>query len=162
MDIISDLAKGAATGLFSSIGGMAKDIRAAITGEEVMSAEQKSLLIANSFNLEIAALQADMAIAKGQTDTNIEEAKSDSLLKSGWRPSVGWVCVFGLAYEFLLRPLLPWTVQNIPQLFGATVTITPLPGLDLSTLMVLLTGMLGLGGMRTFEKVQDKQNCNTK
>ena len=56
----------------------------------------------------------------------------------------------GLAYQFIAQPLLPWCVA----LFGATVP--PLPAIDNETLLVLLSGMLGLGGMRTFERVKGK------
>jgi hypothetical protein len=93
-------------------------------------------------------LDADVSLALAQIAVNQEEAKSESLLKSGWRPMVGWTCVAGLAYQFLLMPLLPWTVK----LLGADVP--PLPAIDMDTLMVLLTGLLGFGGMRTFEKVK--------
>ena len=96
---------------------------------------------------ELAALDADMRIALGQMDVNKAEAQTDNF-RGGWRPACGWVCAFGLAYTFLLRPLLPWFAG----LFGGTVP--PLPEIDTETLMVLLTGMLGLGGLRTFERVK--------
>lgn len=98
---------------------------------------------------ELALLQADTQLAQGQMEINKIEAQTD-LFRGGWRPSVGWVCVFGLAYQFLAQPLLPWIVA----LFGAAVP--PLPPIDNETLMVLLTGMLGLGGMRTFERIKGK------
>ncbi|AJE21130.1 holin family protein [Azotobacter chroococcum] len=91
-----------------------------------------------------AALQNGLAQAK----INEIEAQSQSAFKSGWRPLAGYVCVGGLAYEFLLRPLLPWVltvagVQNVP----------PLPSLD-DVLFELLFGMLGLGTLRTLERRQ--------
>lgn len=98
---------------------------------------------------ELAALDADMRLAMGQLEVNKVEAGTD-LFRGGWRPAVGWVCVFGLAYQFIGQPLLPWVVA----LFG--VTVPPLPAIDNETLMVLLTGMLGLGGLRTFERVKGK------
>lgn len=98
---------------------------------------------------ELAVLDADLKLALGQLEVNKVEAGTD-MFRGGWRPSVGWVCVFGLAYQFLLQPLLPWVVA----LFGATVP--PLPAIDNETLMVLLTGMLGLGGLRTFERVKGR------
>ena len=82
-----------------------------------------------------------------QTDINKEEAKSSSLFVSGWRPAIGWVCALALAYQYLLRPL----GGTFAALIG--VAIPPLPGLD-DNLWQLMMGMLGMGGLRTFEKVQ--------
>jgi hypothetical protein len=65
---------------------------------------------------------------------------------AGWRPFIGWVCGAGLATQFLVGPLFTW----VAALLGKPVVF---PVLDLSTLVTLLIGMLGLGGMRTLEKV---------
>lgn len=98
---------------------------------------------------ELAVLDADMKLALGQMDINKAEAATD-LFRGGWRPAVGWTCVAGLSYQFLVMPLLPWIVTV------AGGVVPPLPAIDNDTLMVLLTGMLGLGGMRTFEKVKGR------
>lgn len=98
---------------------------------------------------ELAELSAAVELAKGQMEINKVEAAQD-VFRGGWRPSAGWVCVAGLAYQFLLQPLLPW----LAALTGATVP--PLPAIDNETLMALLMGMLGLGGMRSFERVRGK------
>jgi hypothetical protein len=74
------------------------------------------------------------------------ETSSGSLYASSWRPTVGYACVAGLIYSFLVQPLLPWFAA----LFGKQVP--PLPELDTSVLMTLLLGMLGIGGMRSFDK----------
>ena len=67
---------------------------------------------------------------------------------SGWRPAVGWVCCLGLGCNFLFVP-----VAN----FILTITESPItvPALDLSEMMPVLLGMLGLGGLRTYEKTKD-------
>lgn len=98
---------------------------------------------------ELAALDAEMRLALGQLEVNKAEAATDTF-RGGWRPACGWTCAFGLAYTFLLRPLLPW----VAAVFGANVP--PLPEIDTDTLMVLLTGMLGLGGLRSFERIKGK------
>jgi hypothetical protein len=98
---------------------------------------------------DLAALDAELRLALGQLEVNKAEATTD-MFRGGWRPAVGWVCVVGLAYQFVLQPVLPWLVA----LFGAQVP--PLPAIDNETLMVLLTGMLGLGGLRTLERVKGK------
>lgn len=98
---------------------------------------------------ELAVLDAETKLALGQIEVNKTEANTD-MFRGGWRPATGWACVFGLVYQFLVQPLLPWIVT----LFG--VTVPPLPPIDNETLMVLLTGMLGLGTMRTFERIRGK------
>ena len=104
---------------------------------------------ASQAKLELLKLQqsGDLATMTAQTDINKEEAKSSSLFVSGWRPAIGWVCALALAYQYLIRPL-SGTVASI---FG--IIIPPLPGLD-DNLWQLMMGMLGMGGLRTFEKVQ--------
>ncbi|QQE86907.1 holin family protein [Azotobacter chroococcum] len=89
-----------------------------------------------------AALQTSLAQAK----INEIEAAQSSLFKSGWRPAAGWLCVGGLAYEFLLRPLLPWVLT-----VTGTADVPPLPSLD-DVLFELLFGMLGLGTLRTADR----------
>ena len=81
-----------------------------------------------------------------QLEINNGEAASGSLFKGGWRPFVGWVCGIALLYHFILSPLI---------LFGVTLTgvdIPPIPQFDMGSLMTVLMGMLGLGGLRTYEK----------
>jgi len=104
---------------------------------------------ANQAKLELLKLQqsGDLATMTAQTDINKEEAKSSSLFVSGWRPAIGWVCALALAYQYLIRPLAG-TVASIFE-----ITIPVLPGLD-DNLWQLMMGMLGMGGLRTFEKVQ--------
>lgn len=96
---------------------------------------------------ELAALDADLKLALGQMEVNKAEASTD-LFRGGWRPFCGWICGAGLLYTFLLKPLLPWAVG----LFGVAVPM--LPAIDSDALMALLFGMLGLGGLRTYEKVK--------
>ncbi|QQE90282.1 holin family protein [Azotobacter chroococcum] len=89
-----------------------------------------------------AALQINLAQAK----INEIEAASQSGLQAGWRPLAGYVCVAGLAYEFLVRPLLPWLLT-----VAGAVDVPPLPSLD-DVLFELVFGMLGLGTLRTADR----------
>jgi len=98
---------------------------------------------------DLAALDAEMRLALGQVEVNTVEAGQDTF-RGGWRPAAGWACSLGLVYDFLLRPVLPWFVN----IFGANVP--PMPGIDIDTLMILLGGLLGLGGLRTMERVRGK------
>lgn len=95
---------------------------------------------------EKAKMQAILALALSQSDVNRVEAASTSLFVAGWRPFIGWVCGSGLAFQFMIGPLATW----VSGLFGTSVAF---PQLDLSTLLTLLLGMLGLGAMRTTEKL---------
>ena len=97
---------------------------------------------------EIATMSERHAqeLAKGQLEINLAEAKSGSLFKGGWRPFIGWVCGFAFLYHFILQPLIVFGVST------AGVVIPPLPEFDMSSLMTVMMGMLGLGGLRTFEK----------
>ena len=99
---------------------------------------------------EIATLAERQAheIAKAQIEVNKAEASNHSMFVSGWRPAVGWVCCAGLATNYLLVP-----VCN----FVLTITESPItvPPLDLSEMMPVLLGMLGLGGLRTYEKTKN-------
>ena len=81
-----------------------------------------------------------------QIEVNKAEASSQSVFVAGWRPGAGWTCVAGLAYTFIAQPLLAWV--------GAVYGLPTPPQIDTDTLMVLLTGMLGLGGLRSFEKAK--------
>ena len=98
---------------------------------------------------ELAQLDADMKLALGQLEVNSREAATGSIFVGGWRPAVGWICAFGLAYEFIVAPMLPWLMLAV---FGKQ--LPDLPDLPMETLLTLLLGMLGLGGLRTVEKVK--------
>jgi len=99
--------------------------------------------------LELLKLQqsGDLAQMTAQTDINKVEASNSSIFVSGWRPAIGWVCALALAYQYLLKPLAMGILPN----FG--IAIAPLPGLD-DNLWQLMMGMLGMGGLRTMEKMQ--------
>lgn len=139
---VASVAKGAVEGFLSSAGTFAKDVRAAITGQSILDPTRQAELAA-------AAQQLEGELVKGQLVINLAEAQSDSLFKGGWRPAVGWVGVLALLYMFLLRPLLPWCVS----VFGVQ-GVPALPAIETGDLFYLLTGMLGFGAMRSFDKMK--------
>lgn len=96
---------------------------------------------------ELKVLEAETALATGQMKINEIEAGSDSIFKSGWRPAVGWICVFGLFYQFVFLPFATFALT----LYEVKAVM---PAMDLNTLMTLLFGLLGLGGYRTIEKLK--------
>ena len=96
---------------------------------------------------ELKQLEADVSLALAQISVNKAEAESTDPFRAGWRPFLGWVSGFGLAFQFVVRPLANWSIA----MNGYT---TFLPSLEIDTLMTLLFGMLGLGAYRTIEKVK--------
>ncbi len=96
---------------------------------------------------EQAQIAAAVAIVQGQLDTNKAEAANPSAFTSGWRPAIGWVCALALLCQYIARPGLQWAgiVSGHP--------FPQLPGID-DNLWQLMLGMLGLGGLRTYEKTK--------
>lgn len=99
--------------------------------------------------LEFAKLLS--ANDQGQIEINKEEAKSNSLFVSGWRPFVGWTCAVGVAWAFVAKPFLDWFVSLLSRFYPALVGFTS-PVLNTGELMSLLLGLLGMGGFRMMEK----------
>jgi len=92
-----------------------------------------------------AAQDQDFQKALAQIEVNKVEAQHSNLFVSGWRPAVGWTCVIGLVYNFILYPLLLWIVV----ITGSSIEPPPMFS---ENLMELVLGMLGLGALRTYEK----------
>lgn len=89
----------------------------------------------------------EVAIALAQIEVNKEEAKTGKIFLAGWRPMIGWTCAFAYGYVFLAGPLFT-------QIAGGFGYAFPLPPVDMDNMLYVLGGLLGLGGMRTFEKVR--------
>lgn len=93
----------------------------------------------------LQALASEVGLAQAQIAVNQEEAKSERLFVSGWRPACGWLCVGALAYHSIIQPFIVFVLTEC----GHEVV---LPEFDISTLNVILQGMLGLVASRSFEK----------
>jgi len=99
---------------------------------------------------EIATLAEKQAheAAMAQVEVNKAEAQHKSIFVAGWRPFIGWTCGVALAYHFIFAPFIvfgvAWSGAEIPEI----------PAFDMDSLMTVLLGMLGLGGMRSFEKAK--------
>ena len=91
-------------------------------------------------------IAGELAQIQGQIDTNKAEAANVNMFVAGWRPAVGWVCALALGWDTIIRPTISWGAA----LFNHPLNLQPL---DLSTLLPLLLGMLGLGAARTVEKL---------
>jgi hypothetical protein len=110
----------------SSLGEFAKDIREAIKGKEIDPEKM-------------------MDLVKVQSEINKMEAQHRSVFVAGWRPFIGWICGLALAYNFIIRDVIAWVSPDAMP-----------PAIQMDQLITILLGMLGLGGLRTFEKIKDK------
>jgi hypothetical protein len=92
------------------------------------------------------AAEGELKQVIAQLEINAKEAAHPSVWVAGWRPFFGWVGGVGFLYVVLLKPLLSWlaSIQGWP---------TP-PDVDSDVLMIVVTGLLGIGGLRTFEKTK--------
>lgn len=97
--------------------------------------------------MEAKLLEAATAQAGQQAAINQVEAAHQSIFVSGWRPFIGWVCGAGLAWAFVVGPMLGW-------LLPATGVVAALPVLQMEYLLELVVAMLGLGALRSFEKMK--------
>lgn len=96
---------------------------------------------------ELAQLNADLQLAQGQMEINKVEAASSDGFTRNWRPFIGWTCGAAFAFKFIGGPL----IFVIAQWFGHSIT---LPEFDFTEMSTILLGLLGLGTMRSVEKIK--------
>lgn len=101
-------------------------------------------------NGELTILATEASLLKGQQEINKIEAASKDKFSSRWRPFIGWVCGVAFAYHFIVRPIM----EFILAMQGIKID---LPIFDMTALNTVLMGLLGLGGLRTFEKTKSKR-----
>ena len=102
----------------------------------------------NKLAFQVATMAETHAqeLAKGQLEINKAEATHKSIFVAGWRPFIGWTCGIALCWHFVLAPVTMFVCAYL------AVEIPELPTFDMGSLMTVLMGMLGLGGLRTYEK----------
>ena len=106
------------------------------------------------FGAEISLTQIDAGVAQAQIAVNAEEAKSTILFVAGARPAIMWIGAAALAWTFIAHPMLTW-IWSILQACGWISPGTPSPPtLDTDDLWVIISGILGLGGFRSYEKAK--------
>jgi len=120
------------------IGGIFTSAREAITGEKILDPKEMK-------ELEFKFKQLEQSANNGQLSINKIEASHKSLFVAGWRPFIGWVCGVGVAYTFIGYPLLEWGLTFA----GSEIQA---PAIHDDKLMELVLAMLGMAGLRTFEK----------
>jgi hypothetical protein len=143
------------------------------------------LITSDEERLQIALKERamDVGLMQGQIEVNKAEAQHKSMFVAGWRPFIGWVGGLALAYQFLLYPLMVWAWSALqaydiipchlqPELISASIegakqaialdqcSFKPPPTFNASELFAIVTGMLGIGGMRSFDKLKGTQTDN--
>lgn len=132
---------------WDSIVGVADDIITRIWPDKTEQDKAKAALAQAELQGNLKTLQSQWDNALAQIDVNKAEAASGSIFIAGWRPFIGWVCGVAFAWTFVAAPMASW-------IMAASGATAKLPALDLSQMMPVLFGMLGLGGYRTFEKLK--------
>lgn len=95
---------------------------------------------------EMQMLAALTSLVQGQLEINKAEAQHASIFVAGWRPGIGWICGAALGWNYIVQPIITWAA------FISGVDLADAPRLDTAELTTILLGMLGLGGLRTYEK----------
>ena len=113
--------------------------------------EDKDLKTKLSHELKSQIVSLDLA----QAQTNLEQAKLPSIFVAGARPAIMWICAFGLGWQFVFQPVAVWGIA----VSGIDVV---LPIIETEGLLSLTLALLGLGGMRSFEKSKGIQRNNMK
>jgi len=136
--LLGDFAGGILKGGLEGIVSSASKIKELITGEP--SVDKKLAIERELMNIQATAQNA-------QNQVNLAEAQHKSIFVAGWRPAIGWICATGLGYNFIIYPFLCFFLKiYMPD-------IAP-PTIDSGTLMSLVLGMLGMGTLRTYEKLK--------
>jgi hypothetical protein len=142
----------------SAIFGVAEKVIDRVWPDPAQRAQAAQMMAELKQKGDLAFLDADVKLLTGQMEINKLEAQHGGMFKGGWRPFVGWVCGVALAYKFVLYPFLVFIAQAIAwHTGGSPLSIELLPEIEWSELSVILMGMLGLSGMRTYEKRQSEK-----
>tara|TARA_R100001591_G_scaffold250_2_gene489 strand:+ start:533 stop:940 length:408 start_codon:yes stop_codon:yes gene_type:complete len=123
-----------------------------LVGKFIKDKDQQARL---SHDLATIASRHAQELAKGQIAANAEQAKHPSLFVAGARPAIMWICALGLLTQFFIMPIAEWATA----IWMPNIT---LPSLQTGELMTLTLSLLGLGGMRSYEKSKGVARENMK
>lgn len=136
----------------STVIGIGKSLISRIWPDPIAQAEQMHKLAELEQRGDLAELQAHVQTMVGQLEINKAEAQHKSVFVAGWRPFIGWCGGVALAYQFCVYPLLTWGWA----IWGPE-GINPPPVMDTGALFSMVTGMLGIGAMRSHDKAKGVQ-----
>jgi len=116
--------------------------------DDLFTSDEERLKVA----LQEKIVEAELV--KGQLEINKAEAQNPSVFVAGWRPAIGWIGALALFYQFIAYPLLTWGWKFFQAWQWVPLDMTPPPVLPADQLWVILTGMLGIAGLRSFDKLK--------
>lgn len=125
-----------------------------IAGDLITTDKERLQMALEERKLDLEAAKIAQAGDLAQIEVNKVEAASSSTFVSGWRPAIGWVGVAAMVYQFLAYPLLQWGWVWAQGAGIAPQGLQPPPAVDADQLWVILSGILGIAGMRSFEKTK--------
>jgi hypothetical protein len=125
-----------------------------VAGDLITTDKEKMEMEIEQRKLDLEEKRIDQATDLAQIEVNKIEAASSSVFVSGWRPAIGWIGVAAMGYQFLLYPLLQWAWKYLQAMGWVPLGMEPPPVLDADQLWVILSGILGIAGMRSFEKTK--------
>jgi hypothetical protein len=123
-------------GIVEAVGGVIDDVWTSDEERQKLALQEREIV-----SREAIAVQ----------EVNKTEAAHPSIFVAGWRPAIGWIGAAAIGYQFLLLPLIQWALA-VATAQGMIDPVTPPPGINTDDLWVLLTGMLGIAGMRSLDK----------
>ena len=126
-------------GLLGGKDGALKQVASVI--DSIHTSEEEKL------DKKILMQRIQQKLAEKQLDVNAKEAGHRSVFVSGWRPAIGWTGAFALMFEFILSPCIEW----YSKFAGLNLTA---PAIETGPLLAIVTSMLGVAGMRSFEKAR--------
>jgi len=132
--------------IIEAVGKVADDLITTDKERLEMEVEQRKL--------DLEEKRIDQATDLAQIEVNKVEAASSSIFVSGWRPAIGWIGVAAMGYQFLAYPLFQWGWKWAQASSWIPAELEPPPVLDADQLWVILSGILGIAGMRSFEKAK--------
>lgn len=132
--------------VIEAVGKVADDLITTDKERLEMAIEQRKL--------DLEEKRIDQATDLAQVEVNKIEAASSSVFVAGWRPAIGWIGAAAMAYQFLLYPLCLWAWTYLQGTGWIPGELKPPPVLDADQLWVILSGILGIAGMRSFEKTK--------
>jgi len=125
-----------------------------VAGDLVTTDKERMEMELEQRKLDLEEKKIDQATNLAQIEVNKVEAASPSVFVSGWRPAIGWIGVAAMGYQFLLYPMFQWAWKYLQAMGWIPAGLEPPPVLDAEQLWVILTGILGIAGMRSVEKTK--------